>query len=438
MTETTLTDGARSAGEYWSDIARPAHFLDDAASPHSRDGGSRAVDGEIAHLADDGSTALPAPTAPRPERRVHRGLLPRPRGIAAVLVLQVVTAPVVGFLAGTGRPVWQLVLAWAFFPALVGLVRVQGASLPEHYRTWRAWRRRRAHAARLTRGRADGNSLSVLADTVATGSVAGPRSSELGVVTDATGWSCAMEVRESDREADVDWLTRALSLPTCRHPGVRTSLLFQFRAAGHDGPQAVMSAWLVVRVEPVPGSAPGDAVRGLPGVLRSQARDLINAGHDLGLAIDPLGAGELVNGLAVTTELVLDVHPPATSHRRQAGVSENWSRWVAQGRTHRSLCIPRPRRSWDPRNALDIAFACAAAAPNTVLTGSLRLDRQAGESDRPVLVLRVSSRSGPTASAAITQLRRALHAADLRTDRLAGSQGPAVLCTSVLGNRPTR
>ncbi len=370
---------------------------------------------------------------PDPKQRPAKLASRTDRLVWLLFLLQVVSLPVVVLYAPQQNRFW--VSALTLPAAIAVIVRIRGYSLGDWIRHVVGWAGRQ-RAIRSARRQGDGiNPLSLLNDQLKVGSIQGPWNSDVGVLYDDSGWSSVLWATDGpDRhphDEAADGLSRILSLPVPAYPAIGLRAVLQQSAPETDDPSASMlvTAWLVVRVEPLRALPPATAVGAVPALLRSEVRRLMNSTSDGGLALVTLDRDDLVSALAASTQI-----PLAQDDTELPDFDESWRRWRAFGREHGSFAVRPPSPDRLPEMVellLDAASLCAG----TTVTVSVRFGEESGRLARFPLLVRISHRDDAVVAEITGRLRRALRERGARHRSLDGGQGLALLATSVLAGR---
>lgn len=351
-----------------------------------------------------------------------------------VIVLQVLCAVA---LAATGRLATAVLVTAAMFPVNVALSLVTFRSRPlaAWLVTWLDWRRRRRQARAVSVEGDPVNPLWLLDRQISIGTIRGFRQSELGVLQIGESWVSAVWVTDGPRPPDeraADGLTTLLSLPASPAPGTSLHAVLQQTTTMADGyPNVQMTAWLVIRTEPLAALAPTEAISCVPRLLREEIRRLLKITSHGTLSLLPLDRSDLLSALAATTEVPLDSSPTAVEE-----VSESWDYWQARGRFHHSFVLDP-----DEDHSLPLLTALAmdvAADSDAVLTISVPLGQLDYRNPASLPSVRVSHYHPESVGALVDEIVYALNSQGASTHALSGRQGPALLDTSILTGRPRR
>jgi hypothetical protein len=400
-------------------VQAPVDVLDDVAEGPQ--------DGLLAD-PDDPDALLDQPAAPGRARSSTRR-------IAQVLFLQLAC---IGVLTVLGRPDEVVLAAAASFPAVLAMsvFTVRSRTFGAWAVIWLSWRRRRRRATAISDEGDPINPLWLLDRNLSIGTIRGFRRSELGVLQLGRSWVVAAWVTDGPRAADpgaADGLTALLDLPPTSTPGTRLyAVLQQCTTDLGSGPQAQLTAWLSLRVEPLTALPPTEALTAVPAMIRSQIRQLLRHSAEGVLKLVPLDRSDLLSALATTTEVPLT---PSTTTIET--VSESWQLWQARGRFHHAFQVhPGSRRPLGVLVAL--AMDLAGYDPEAVLTVCIPYPPTPRRGREPLPVMRLSHLDPVRLINLADEIMDALHGEGAATQPLSGRHGPALLESSILAGSGRR
>lgn len=415
-------------------------IAEDAELPRSPEGTQASAAEPPSDPSDEPDSGRGSPTPQLTAKR--SGLVP------VLLTIQLAALPVLIAVFGT-LPTGLSLVAWTLPVASLAAVPIRSRHAAQWIAVWARWRRRIRRARRAGTDGVAANPLWVLTPQLRLGGVKGPWSSEIGLLRECTGWTSAVWVTSGDRPPDGpedDGVTRLFALTPPVSPAVEMRAVLQQSSpetGGHTYPAAVVSAWLVLHVDPLRVMPPREAVGAVPALLRSEMRSLLEQTTDGALRLVVLDRSDLVGALAASAEIPLEEAPAG----EQAAL-ETWRNWRARGRWHESFLIRPPGPEALP-STVGLLLDGAMLFPGTTVTVCAGYpppaDEFADRADGPTrradpfsVTVRISHRRQATVSEVVDRLQSTLRERGVRPRGLGGLQGPAVLDTSVLAGRGLR
>lgn len=375
-------------------------------------------------------------TADDPPGSGRHPVPPLSSGTRFVVQLMTLQLLCIGVLTLLGHADRALLVTAAVLPALLALsvLTVRSRTVGGWFALWLRWRRRHALARKVSAQGEPVNPLWLLTRRLRIGSVRGFRHSEVGVLHLDRTWVSVAWVTTGPR-ADApdapDGLTALLGLPPSATPGATTFALLQQDVTDlGSGPAPQLSAWISLNVQPLAALEPKLAIGAVPLLTRAEIRHLNQHCADGVLTLVPLDRSDLLQALAMTTEVPLTPSPASEP------LDESWQLWQARGRFHRAFRLHPGTRHPLPV-LVSLAMDLAAQDADCVLTvcvpfvaGRRRLHE--------LPVLRVSS-PDPTQALDLTdEIMVALEQQGAATAPLSGEHGPALLTTSILAGAARR
>lgn len=388
---------------------------------------------DLSGLDTPRATPRPAAPSPAPPRRRLPAPDPPTAGrrdgfVRALLTLEVLLLPAVLVVPPPHRLLTTSIVLGATL--VLAAVPVHGLPATDWGLVWMRWLRRRSVVRRLTATASSSPpgslpEVGVPVRAFVSGSLVGPRRSEIGVLWSPGGWTGALYVADDGADA----LARLLALPAAASGAVRLRSVLQQRSqadapvdpspSGPPGPSVLpLSAWLVLQVDPVPAIRARDAVGAVPALLRSEMRILFDHTRPGAVGLVALDHADLVDALAASAE--------QPGGRGASDAHESWSRWRAAGRAHHAFAVesgdvPLPE-------VVDLLLDGVSLRPGTTVTVSVRHEPGA----RWPVIARISHPQAEAVADVGQRLRAALAHQQVRTRGLGGRQGLALLGTTLL------
>ncbi len=360
----------------------------------------------------------------------------------AALLLQLLVLPLVAL---AGNPLW---LVGASLALVLGVAsfRWQGRGLAHWTFVLWFWLGRRRNLRRAAKSEQQSDALGILNPRIQLGAVAGPQSSEIGLVHEATGWATTLWVTDGpyaaeqpvdEQHEETDGLTRMLSLPVPQSKSVHLQALLQQSSAGGAEGQMTVTAWLTLHADPLRTLSPKDAVGAVPALLRNEVRRLMNSTRDGRLTLVSLDRGDLLGALSASAELpvVAEGIGGSTPDVPSEPPRETWRQWHAHGRWHESFAVAPA--AGDFTALIGLLLNGAGRARGTTVTVAVRYGIRSGWLAQFPLTVRVSHSQTQATAAIAAELQKFARERGAKCRAMDGLAGPAALSTSVLARSIT-